>query len=68
MLAALNLTSYQCIYELFAYNKTSALNCINSFPQFASNIFIELYLNDTTKNTYYVKVRYNGDYYYLCSS
>lgn len=43
MLAALNLTSSKCIFEKFAYNKTSALNCVENFPEFASNIFIELH-------------------------
>ena len=62
MLAALNLTSSKCIFELFVYNKTTSLNCIKNFPEFASNLFIELHKNDTTNNTYYVKVRYNGNY------
>ena len=51
---------------MFAYNKTSALNCVYNLPPFAANLFIELYSNDTLNNSYYVKVRYNGDYYYLC--
>eukprot|EP00828_Plagiopyla_frontata_P047503 TRINITY_DN879_c0_g1_i4.p1 TRINITY_DN879_c0_g1~~TRINITY_DN879_c0_g1_i4.p1 ORF type:complete len:370 (-),score=33.38 TRINITY_DN879_c0_g1_i4:4-1113(-) len=68
MLAALNLTSSNCILELFMTNKTSSPNCISNSPQFASNLFIELYKNDTTNNTYYVKVRYNGKYYQVCQS
>lgn len=51
--------------EIFVYNKTSQLNCIQELP-FASNLFIELYSNDTQNNSYYVKLRFNGNYYYVC--
>ena len=41
------------------------MNCVDSVP-FASSLFIELYSNNSINNSYYVKVNFNGDYYYLC--
>lgn len=59
-----NLTSADCIADLFFNGSTSALNCFG-YPQFAANLLIELYKNDTS-NDYYVQLRYNGKYMYLC--
>lgn len=40
-------------------------NCAE-VPPFASNIIFELHQNDSAPEKYYVKLRYNGDYYNLC--
>ena len=61
----MNLTSFECVRDLFENKKTKFLNCIRSTPPFASNMFFELYSNEEGKN-HYVKIQYNGKYYNLC--
>lgn len=48
--AALNLTSAECIYDLFMYNTTTANSCISRFPVFASNLLIELYADEALQH------------------
>eukprot|EP00919_Chromeraceae_sp_WS-2016_P075086 GHVR01177646.1.p1 GENE.GHVR01177646.1~~GHVR01177646.1.p1 ORF type:complete len:142 (+),score=5.38 GHVR01177646.1:914-1339(+) len=59
----LNISSSQCIEELYRKGSTSALNCLPN-SSFASSIFFELH-SDNSKD-YYVMIRYNGKYINLC--
>lgn len=58
----LNLSSSQCIEELYRKGQTKALNC-EQFPEFASSLIFELY-TDGLNHT--VKIRSNGVYMNLC--
>lgn len=60
----LNLSSSDCQFERYFNGSTSALNC-NNYTTFASNIIIEMLQNDTTAQ-FYIRIRYNGRYQYLC--
>lgn len=64
LLTGLNLTSYQCIEEIFRNNHTNALNCFN-YPTYASNMLIELYFNEEIQKPE-VMIKYNGEYVNLC--
>ncbi len=57
--AALNFTSYNCLYETFKTGSSNALNCHYDYPIFASHILFELHQNDTGSNRY-MRVFYNG--------
>ena len=64
LLTGFNLTSYECLEEIFLYNETKALHCYG-FPTFASNMLIELHRDEINgKNE--VMIRYNGEYTNLC--
>jgi lysosomal acid phosphatase len=58
----LNLSSSQCIEELYRKGQTSALNC-ESFPEFAASLIFELYTDGTTHT---IKIRSNGRYMNMC--
>ena len=61
----LNISSAQCIEEVYRKGSTQALNCqLNS--GFASSILFELH-SDNSKD-FYVKVRDNGKYINLCEN
>lgn len=64
LLTGLNLTSYECLEEIFLTNKTKALHCF-SYPEFAANMLFELYQNEETLMGE-VMIRYNGEYVNLC--
>lgn len=51
VLVALNFTSYQCIYELFFTGYTTNLECVTTYPQYASNIILELYFDAENPST-----------------
>lgn len=55
-----NLTSADCIYDLFFKGRTDALNC-NPYPPFAANLILEMHKQDNS-NDYDIKIRYNGKY------
>lgn len=59
-----NLTSHECISKKWK-NETVNGNCADS-PPFASNLIFELHQNDSNPSSYFVKLRYNGDYYNVC--
>ena len=65
IMPALNISSVECISDLFYYNKTDIYNC-ESFPPFASSLIIELY--EVTDEYYNVKMKYNGVYQSMCDS
>ena len=64
-MTALNLTSYQCIDAQISNGSNESINCFPS-PEFAANLIIELHHGK--KSGQYVKVRYNGQYVYLCET
>lgn len=64
LLVYFNLTSSECLKKQFK-NRTVNGNCAVPVP-FASNIFFELHKNEQNPSDYYVKIRYNGQYYNLC--
>lgn len=72
MLTFLNLTTPNCLKKKF-HNETVTQNCAKPVP-FASSLLLELHQRDnsaegsTDPASYYVKVRYNGDYYKLCQT
>jgi hypothetical protein len=73
ILTTLNITSAECVQRLYR-NQSWAGNCAEPVP-FASSIQFELHLDDSTHYSnskdpqdYFVRVKYNGDYYQLCQS
>lgn len=68
MLTFLNLTTAECVKRKFK-NETVVGNCAEPVP-FASSIQYELHQRDGEVNaaSYFVKIKYNGDYYLLCES
>ena len=58
----LNLSSSQCIEELYRKGSTSALNC-EQVPVFATSLIFELY---TEGSSHTIKIRSNGKYMNLC--
>ena len=64
IMTGLNITSYQCIEDIFRNNETDSNNCFG-YPEFASNMLIELHLSEID-DKYLVMVRYNGEYVKLC--
>jgi hypothetical protein len=60
-----NLTTGECLKKKYQ-NKTVTENCASP-PPFASNLIFEMHQNETD-SSFYVKLRYNGDYYKLCES
>lgn len=62
LITLFNLSSYECVYDLWTKNKTEHLNCY-MFPKFASNLLIELHKNGSS---YFVKVKLDGEYKYIC--
>lgn len=59
----LNISSSQCVEEIYRKGKTDALNCERNVG-FASNVVIELHSDD--ESTFYVMTRANGKYVNLC--
>ena len=59
----LNISSSQCVEELYRKGKTDALNCQTDVG-FASNLVIELHSDDG--KGFYIMVRSNGKYVNLC--
>lgn len=62
----LNLSSAQCIQEIYRKGTTSSLNCEDGANYFASNLIFELHSDDNGK-TFYVKIRSNGKYVKMCN-
>ena len=62
-LNTLNISSAACQEDLYRKGKTTALNC-EPGPDFAANLIFELQ-SDNDKD-FYVKIKYNGKYVYLC--
>ena len=63
----------ECVKRKFK-NQTVTGNCAEPVP-FASNIQFELHRKDSITpdkerdpSSYFVKIKYNGDYYHLCES
>lgn len=70
-MAALNLTSWECILEQIETNEIFEMgNCVPGYPIFASQILFELHSNTTKdgQQSYFVKVIYNGVEMKLCES
>ena len=63
LLLGLNISSAQCVEETYRRGYTDALNC-DSNTEYASSIITELHSD--AKGEYYVKIRHNGRYVYLC--
>lgn len=71
MLTFFNLTTADCVRRKYR-NETVSGNCAEPVP-FASSIQFELHQKDSIEDelsasNYYVKIKYNGDYYLLCES
>eukprot|EP00828_Plagiopyla_frontata_P029284 TRINITY_DN3788_c0_g1_i3.p1 TRINITY_DN3788_c0_g1~~TRINITY_DN3788_c0_g1_i3.p1 ORF type:complete len:292 (-),score=42.96 TRINITY_DN3788_c0_g1_i3:95-970(-) len=64
-LTALNLTTYNCIYEIFTTGTFTSNACVYQYPNFATSLIVELYQDNIGR---YVKVLYNGEYQPLCNS
>lgn len=64
IMGALNLTNYQCLEDKIITGQSTSLNC-ETVPEFAANLIIELHREKESEEKY-VKVRYNGNYVYLC--
>lgn len=62
MLLDLNMSSAQCVEELYRYGKSDALNC-DPVLDYASNLIFELH---SEGSNYQIKIRHNGKYMYLC--
>lgn len=59
MLAALNLTNVECVYEAFIKNSNSNSDtCISLYPAYTSNLIFELWEYKNSSHT--IKIRYNG--------
>ena len=57
--AGLNLSSYECIYDVWKNNKNNeSQTCILDFPSYASNLLFELRENETT-NKFFIDLLYN---------
>lgn len=59
----LNISSGRCVDDIYRQGKTDELNCEVNVG-FASNVVIELHSDD--EKEFYVMVRANGKYVYLC--
>jgi len=68
MLSFFNLSSPDCVRRKYR-NETVRGNCGEPVP-FASNLLFELHQNDSdslpSAGAYYVRIKYNGQYYQLC--
>lgn len=62
----LNLSNSDCQFEKYFNGSTTALNC-NNYTEFASNLILEM-IQDDNSGDYYVKLRYNGVYQYMCDN
>lgn len=60
MMIALNLTSAECMKQVYFKEPVTNDQCIYTFPGYASNFIFELYEDDNQKN--YVKIMFNGTY------
>ena len=60
-----NLTTPECIQKTWK-NETVKGNCAE-VPPFAANLVFELHESDTSAGSYFVKIRYNGNYMYACN-
>ena len=67
-MAALNLTSWQCVYQRFKNASLDAFdNCVQGHPLFASQIIIELHSKEKKgEKQFHVKLLYNGEKMNLC--
>lgn len=67
-MAALNLTSWQCVYQRFKNGSLDEFdNCVQGHPLFASQIIIELHSRKKKgEKKFYVKILYNGEKMNLC--
>jgi hypothetical protein len=59
----LNLTNAECLAQRWRGETVTSLNCVDS-PQFTANLIIELHEDDSLAR--FVRVKYNGEYVYLC--
>ena len=75
ILTFFNLTTADCVQRRFR-NESITGNCADPVP-FASSIQFELHQQDSTlglkdssssASGYYVKIKYNGDYYQVCGT
>ena len=71
MLTFMNLSSADCLRRKWR-NETVSGNCGEPVP-FASSVQFELHQRESSleglfASSYFVKIRYNGDYYLVCDS
>jgi hypothetical protein len=64
IMTTFNLTSAECLTQKWNGDPVTAINCVLP-PHFAANLFVELH-EESGSN--YVRVKYNGQYVYLCES
>lgn len=64
LLVFYNLTSSECLKKQWM-GQTVTGNCAVPIP-FASNLFFELHQDDKNASRFFVKMRYNGNYFNLC--
>lgn len=60
---ALNITNYECHYELWRTNNTNYVNC-EPYPAYASNLIIELH--EENEGEFFIKLKVNGKYLNVC--
>lgn len=59
MLAALNLTNVDCVYEAFLKKSDQNTDtCITQYPGFTANLIFEVWEYNSSYHT--IKIRYNG--------
>ncbi|CAD8189018.1 unnamed protein product [Paramecium octaurelia] len=68
ILNALNLTTVECLKQVYFKQEVSNKNCIYTFPGYASNIIFELYKKQGLEDQYYVQVLYNGTVMPICNN
>eukprot|EP00828_Plagiopyla_frontata_P010535 TRINITY_DN15648_c0_g1_i1.p1 TRINITY_DN15648_c0_g1~~TRINITY_DN15648_c0_g1_i1.p1 ORF type:complete len:186 (-),score=42.13 TRINITY_DN15648_c0_g1_i1:9-566(-) len=66
ILAGLNLSNYQCQYDLYNLGSTDFPTCMKEYPQYATSMLFELYY-DTELEEYLIKILYNGEYLNICN-
>ncbi|CAD8177477.1 unnamed protein product [Paramecium octaurelia] len=64
--SALNITSAECMAQVYLGQEVQNKNCIYTYPGFASNIIWELWQEETTNEPYF-KILYNGTEMNLCN-
>jgi len=60
MLAALNLTNVECIYQAYLNNSNkNSDTCVSTYPLYTSNLIFEVWQYNSSYHS--IKIRYNGE-------
>ncbi|CAD8085950.1 unnamed protein product [Paramecium primaurelia] len=68
ILNGLNLTTVECLKQVYLKEEIENKNCIYTYPGYASNIIFELYRKQDQENQYYVQILYNGTLMPICNN